>query len=85
MNEEKDGWRVEVKKPKNQHCTTPQDVVSVAREFFQAVHTGVENPMALDPCWNPYAVTDAEFVCDGVEVVERTGNPFRKCFLDVTP
>lgn len=24
-------------------------------------------PIALDPCWNEYALTDAEFVCDGVE------------------
>lgn len=47
------------KKVANQHRITPSSVIDVVHEFM---------PVALDPCWNEYALTDAEFVCDGVEV-----------------
>ena len=49
----------EKKKPPNAHRITPQPVIDAVHAF---------TPVALDPCWNEYALTDAEFVCDGVEV-----------------
>lgn len=46
------------KKPANQHRITPQPVLDAIGRFM---------PIALDPCWNEYALTEAEFVCDGIQ------------------
>lgn len=51
--------RVIVANPSNQHRITPKPILDIVREFMPVI--------ALDPFWNPYAVTDAEFVADGVE------------------
>jgi hypothetical protein len=52
------GEAMSEKKPANQHRTTPQSVMDAVHKFAK---------VALDPCWNEYALTEAEFVCDGVQ------------------
>lgn len=48
----------ERKLPPNQRRITPRCVLDPVQEFMRIV---------LDPCWNEYALTDPEFMCDGVD------------------